>query len=582
MGRALPTRPSVEPQGLEVNGALASLRDVARRLIPIRQQLATLEHQRAALAEEQAAFRRVATFVAQDPLASEIFATVAAELGHLLGGEMTHLHRYEGERRWTVVGGWSTSDNLALGMEWTDDGGLLERSIVQAVRPTRINDYDLAMVSIAPELQRLGARSSVGAPIVVDGRVWGMIAACSRDDPLPDSTEPRLTAFAELVGGAVASAESRLALSRMADSQAALRRVATLVAREPQPPAVFAAVAEEARRLIGSHITAILQLQPGGMSTLTAGAGAPYSELPTGSLLTTGEGSITALVRDSGRPARLDRFNPDSGALAAYLHRLGLHSAVGAPILVDDGLWGVLLAASSYPLPANTEERLSEFAELAAVAISNADTRAALAASLARIVTAADETRRRIERDLHDGIQQRLVSLGLELRDAQFAIAERPGDAQRKIDAVAAGLTRTLDDLREISRGIHPAVLAGGLAPALKALARRSSVPVELEIGTLDPLPEPTQVAAYYIVSEAFTNAAKHGRASVVRLVADCENGTVRLAVTDDGIGGADPARGSGLIGLSDRIGAIGGKLAIDSPAGRGTSIVAELPAVAG
>jgi signal transduction histidine kinase len=549
---------------------------VARRLSPIRHQLATIEQERAALADEQAAFRRVATFVAQDPRASEIFATVAAELGRLLRAEMTHLHRYEGDRRWTVVGGWSTTEHLALGLEWTDDGGLLERSIVQALRPTRIDDYELAMISIAPELHRLGARSSVGAPIVVDGRVWGMIAACSRDGSLPEATEPRLTVFAELVGSAVASAESRLALSRMVDSQAALRRVATLVAREPQPPAVFSAVAEEARGLIGSDLTAILQLQPGGMAALIAGAGAPSGELPT---VRTGEGTVSALVRASGRPARLERFDPDSGALAAYLHRLGLGSAVGAPILVDGRLWGVLLAASSDPLPASTEARLAEFAELAAVAISNAETHAALAGSRARIVTAADETRRRIERDLHDGIQQRLVSLGLELRDAQFAIAERPGDAQRKIDAVAAGLTRMLDDLREISRGIHPAILAGGLGPALKALARRSSVPVELEIGTLDPLPEPTQVAAYYIVSEAFTNAAKHGRASVVRLAAERADGMVRLAVTDDGVGGADPARGSGLIGLSDRIGAIGGKLTIDSPAGEGTSIVAELPA---
>ena len=547
----------------------------------IRRRLEAVEQERATLAEERAAFRRVANFVTHDPLPSEIFATVAAELGGLLGAEMTHLHRYEGPRRWTVVGAWSTSDHLPLGMEWTDDGGLLERTIVQVGAPVRIDDYELAMISIAPELRRLGARSSVGAPIVVDGRVWGMLAACSRAGALPQSTEPRLMDFAELVGSAVASAESRLALSRLADSQAALRRVATLVARERQPADVFGAVAEEARGLTGSDITAILQRRSDEMATLVAGAGAPYSDLPAGSPVPTGPGSISALVRDSGRPARLDRFETDAGPLAAYLHRLGVHSAVGAPILVEGRLWGVLLAGSSEPLPANVEPRLAEFAELAAVAISNAGARAALAGSRARIVTAADETRRRIERDLHDGIQQRLVSLGLELRDAQFAIAERPGEAQRKIDAVAAGLTRTLDDLREISRGIHPAILAGGLAPALKALARRSSVPVELDIGTLDPVPEPTQVAAYYIVSEAFTNAAKHGRASVVRLRAARENGTIHIAVTDDGVGGADPERGSGLIGLSDRIGAIGGKLAIDSPPGRGTSIVAELPAVA-
>jgi signal transduction histidine kinase len=544
----------------------------------IRRRLATVEQERAALAEERAAFRRVAAFLTQDPPPSEIFGSVASELGALLRAEMTHLHRYEGPRRWTVVGAWSETDHLPLGLEWTDDGGLLERAIVQAGRPARIDDYELAMISIAPELRRLGARSSVAAPIVVDGRVWGMVAACSRNAGLPRSTEPRLAEFAELVGSAVASAESRLALSRMADAQAALRRVATLVAREPAPAEVFTAVAEEARGLTGSEVTAILQLQPDDMATMVAGAGAPYSELPPGSPVPTGPGTVSALVRDSGRPARLDRFDPDSGALAVYLHRLGVSSAVGAPILVDGRLWGVLLTGSSVPLPANTEARLTDFAELAAFAISNAETRAALAGSRARIVSAADETRRRIERDLHDGIQQRLVSLGLELRDAQFAIAERPREAQQKIDAVAAGLTRMLDDLREISRGIHPAVLAGGLAPALKALARRSPVPVELDIGTLDPVPEPTQVAAYYVVSEAFTNAAKHGHATVVRLQAERDDGKLRVAVTDDGVGGADPTRGSGLIGLSDRIGAIGGRLAIDSPPGRGTSIVAELP----
>jgi signal transduction histidine kinase len=548
---------------------------------PIRHRLATVEQERAVLAEEQAAFRRLATFVAQDPLPGEIFATVAAELGGLLQAEMTHLHRYEGPRRWTVVGAWSTRDHLPLGLEWTDDGGLLQRTIVLTGRPTRIHDYELAMISIAPELQRLGARSSVGAPIVVDGRVWGMVAACSCQDPLPTLTEPRLMDFAELVGSAVASAESRLALSRLADAQAALRRVATLIAREPRPGPVFTAVAEEARGLIGSDITTILHLQPEGMATLVAGAGAPFSELPTGTQVPTGAGTVSALVRASGRPERLDRFDPDSGVLASYLHRLGIHSAVGAPIAVEGRVWGVLLAGSADPLPTGTEARLAEFAELAAVAVANVEARAELAGSRARIVSASDEARRRIERDLHDGIQQRLVSLGLELREAQYAIESRPREAERQIDAVADGLTRALDDLREISRGIHPAVLAGGLAPALKALARRSPLPVELDVGRLEPVPEPVGVAIYYVVSEAFTNAAKHGHATVVRLDARRKNGSIRVAVTDDGVGGADPARGSGLIGLSDRIGAIGGRLTIESPPGRGTAIVAELPTAA-
>ena len=347
-----------------------------------------------------------------------------------------------------------------------------------------------------------------------------MVAACSCGEPLASEIEPRLIEFAELVGSAVASAESRLALSRLAEAQAALRRVATLVARESRPDAVFAAVADEARGLIGAEITTMLHFEEPGSATLVAGSGAPYSELPKGSRVPTGPGTIGALVRASGRVERLERFDPDAGAFAAYLHRIGISSAVGAPIAVQGRPWGVLLAGASEPLPARTEARLAEFAELAAVAVANAESRAELAGSRARIVSAADEARRRIERDLHDGIQQRLVSLGLELRAAQFAIDDRPREAQRRIDAVAGGLTRTIDDLREISRGIHPASLAGGLASALKALARRSPVPVELDVGAVDPVAEPAQVAIYYVVSEALTNASKHAHASVVRVTA--------------------------------------------------------------
>ena len=544
-----------------------------------RRRLAVVEQERGALAEAQRAFRRVAAFVAQDPPPDQIFATVTRELGELLDADIAHLHRLEGERRWTVAGAWGPDGHLPLGLEWTDDGGVLERTLVAGGRTLRIDDYEIAMLSIAPELRRLGARSSAGAPITVEGRVWGMVAACSCGEPLASEIEPRLIEFAELVGSAVASAESRLALSRLAEAQAALRRVATLVARESRPDAVFAAVADEARGLIGAEITTMLHFEEPGSATLVAGSGAPYSELPKGSRVPSGPGTIGALVRASGRVERLERFDPDAGAFAAYLHRIGISSAVGAPIAVQGRPWGVLLAGASEPLPARTEARLAEFAELAAVAVANAESRAELAGSRARIVSAADEARRRIERDLHDGIQQRLVSLGLELRAAQFAIDDRPREAQRRIDAVAGGLTRTIDDLREISRGIHPASLAGGLASALKALARRSPVPVELDVGAVDPVAEPAQVAIYYVVSEALTNASKHAHASVVRVTASRTEGLIRVAVTDDGIGGADPQRGSGLIGLSDRVGAIGGTLAIESRAGQGTAIVAELPA---
>jgi signal transduction histidine kinase len=231
------------------------------------------------------------------------------------------------------------------------------------------------------------------------------------------------------------------------------------------------------------------------------------------------------------------------------------------------------------PLRTDTEARLASFTELLATAIANAETRAALAASRARIVAAADETRRRIERDLHDGAQQRLVSLGLKLRAAQAAVPPQLGQLKGELSGVADGLAVVLEELREISRGIHPAILSeGGLAPALRALARRSAVPVELDVRIEQRLPEHVEVAAYYVVSEALTNAAKHAHASVVQVELDAPDAIARLAIRDDGVGGADPRQGSGLVGLRDRIEALGGTLELTSPTGSGTSLLIEIP----
>jgi signal transduction histidine kinase len=214
-----------------------------------------------------------------------------------------------------------------------------------------------------------------------------------------------------------------------------------------------------------------------------------------------------------------------------------------------------------------------------ATAIGNAESRAALAASRVRIVTAADETRRRIERDLHDGIQQRLVSLGLELRAAQATVPHRLGDLAGELSHVAEGLTSVFDELREISRGIHPAILSQrGLGPALRALARRSPVPVELDLRSERRLPEHVEVATYYVVSEALTNAAKHAQATVVALELQERDGILQLAIRDDGIGGADPRSGSGLTGLRDRIEALGGRLDLSSPTGTGTTLLIQIP----
>jgi signal transduction histidine kinase len=254
---------------------------------------------------------------------------------------------------------------------------------------------------------------------------------------------------------------------------------------------------------------------------------------------------------------------------------------VASPIIVDGRLWGVVNALSLRgPFPAGTADRMAAFTELVATAIGNADSRAELAASRTRIVEAADEARRRIERDLHDGAQQHLVALALRLRSA--AAAHEDAGIRAEVTDVATALTAVIDDLREISHGIHPAILStAGLRPALRALGRRSAVPVEMDLRIDGRLPEPVEVGAYYVVSEMLTNAAKHARASVVEVDAEAADGTLRVCVRDDGIGGADPERGSGLVGLKDRIEALGGTFAVHSPPGGGTKVCCELPVTA-
>ena len=377
---------------------------------------------------------------------------------------------------------------------------------------------------------------------------------------------------------------SRDELRLLAEEQAALRRVATLVARGVGLEQVFAAVAEEVGHLVWIDSATVLRYEGDGTATIIARS--PDDDVETPPIGTrvpldaVDGGSLAELVRRTGRPARVDSYEEASGAVAAWARDLRFQCSAGAPIDVDGRLWGLMAGASRRPdpLPMATESRLSAFAELLGTAIAKAESRAELTASRVRLVTAADETRRRLERDLHDGVQQRLVSLGLELRAVEAAMP--PGDPLRtRLAQTASGLAGALDDLVEISRGIHPAILAaGGLGPALKTLARRSAVPVELDLHTDRRLPDRVEVAVYYVVSEALTNAAKHANASVVQIDVDTDDWMVHLTISDDGIGGADPGRGSGLIGLTDRIEALGGRIEVLSPAGRGTSLLARIP----
>jgi signal transduction histidine kinase len=288
---------------------------------------------------------------------------------------------------------------------------------------------------------------------------------------------------------------------------------------------------------------------------------------------------INAVIQ-AGRSARQDNDAVRSGRIPRVLLDLGIRSSVGAPIVVEGALWGVIILGTQRErFPDDTEQRLEEFTELAATAIANADGRSELAASRARIVTASDETRRRIERDLHDGTQQRLVSIGFGLRMAESAIPEELEEARRTLGEVAVELNAVIDELREISRGIHPAVLSeGGLGPALRTLARRSVTQVELHGVIEERLPEPVEVAAYYVVSEALTNAAKHANASHVEVDATVRENSLQLSIRDDGVGGAKPLSGSGLIGLRDRVEALGGSIEIASQPGQGTHVAVRLP----
>jgi signal transduction histidine kinase len=367
-------------------------------------------------------------------------------------------------------------------------------------------------------------------------------------------------------------------LRGFAEEQAALRRVATLVARAAPPDEVLAAVTEEAARLLQAHHASMSRFEPDGVMRVAAAWGSTF---PIGTRVSLGGRNVNTRVFETGRPARVDNYDDATGAAAEGARTLGIRASVGVPISVEGRPWGVMFVASTRqePLPPDTEARLAGFTELVGTAIANAEAQAALTASRARIVVAADEARRRIERDLHDGAQQRLVALGFELRVAQSSLPAELPELRTQIGGVADEVTGVIDELREIARGIHPAILSeGGLGPALRTLARRAAVPVELDIRSDTRPARQIEVAAYYVVSEALTNTTKHARASRAHVSVEQRDGLLHLSIRDDGVGGADPAGGTGLIGLRDRVQALGGSIEVSSPRGAGTTILVELP----
>jgi len=554
-------------------------------------------------ADEQPALRRVATLVAAGAGPAEVFSAVADELGQLIGVESTLVSRIdrlggsspgaavadpsgeraEPEKYVTVVGAYGRiRDDVPVGSRVKLSPGSVMTTALRTGRPARITGERLAQGPFGAIAGRLGLRAAVATPVVAGGQYWGVtVAATSRED-FPADTESRMADFVELAGMAIANAEAEQRLRELADTQASLRRLAMLVARGESPGAVFAAVTRETLRHFGIDTARMIRFELDGTATLVANEGTTAPHVRVGrrwvGYPATG---LTATVLRTGRAARVDDYGDIPGG-EPYLAE-GLRSAVAMPVHVQGRLWGMIAVGSGQgPLPPDTEQRMTEFTELVATAVANAQSRAELMTSRARIVAASDEARRRIERDLHDGAQQRLLTLALKLRMAAGPSTER-GELSTEVANAAAELMGVIDELREISRGIHPAILSkAGLRPALRALGRRSVVPVELNVQVEDRFPEPVEVGIYYVISEMLTNAEKHARASVIEVSAAAADGVLRVRVRDDGIGGADPVRGSGLLGLKDRIEALGGTFSVHSPVGGGTTVTCEVPVTAG
>jgi signal transduction histidine kinase len=538
------------------------------------------------LTDEQVALRRVATLVAQGVPPENLFAAVARELGQLLGVDAAYMARYEPDGTAVGVAGWSRAgEHLPSGTRSPPRGSNVQSLVWERRAPARLDTYPDPGDRIAAMLHERGIHASAGAPIVVDGRMWGVLVASSKvpGRPLPPDTEARIVAFSELVATAVSNSDARAQTERLTGEQAALRRVATLVAQGSPPEEIFATVAEEFGRLLGVDDMRMARFEEGGERCVIVGSWGAFDDgMGVGKEMDVGGENVASIVLRTAAPARVDDFSSADGPIGEIARGAGVRSAVGAPILVDGRVWGAMIAASGSPapLPPDTEVRLGQFTDLVATAISNIQTRADLDASRARLVEATDEERRRVVRDLHDGAQQRLVHTVIALKLALRALDRGEDQAPALMRDGITQAEAAMDELRELAHGILPSVLtSGGLRAGVASLVSRMTVPVDIEIegGRLPPAVEAT---AYFVVAETLTNVAKHSHASRATVSAHVGDGALEVVVSDDGVGGAE-AGGSGLQGLTDRLSVMNGQLRIDSPPGGGTVVTAEIPIAA-
>ena len=537
------------------------------------------------LADEQAALRRVATLVAESAAPGAVLDAVAAEMQALLNADQVALNRFEaGEEILVLAHRGLDAARTPVGTRVSHAGENVTATVRRTGRPARMDDYEKTGGPLAELARATGLRSSVSAPIVVEGEPWGLITASWKGDQAPPAdTEERVTKFADLVGTAIANMEARAEVERLAAEQASLRRVATLVGEGAEPAAVFDAVSAEMEALLGADQVSLARYEPGDEVTVVAHRGSGARRLPPGSRLSLVGQSVTATVRRTEAPARLEDFQRADGPIAAVVRAMGMRVSVGAPLVVDGRLWGVITArwTREESPPAETEQRMARFAELLDTAIANADSRDQLTASRARLLTAGDDARRRVVRDLHDGAQQRLVHTIIALELAHTAVLKEDGEAGELVGEALEHAKQANAELRELAHGLLPGVLInGGLHAALGTVVARMDLPVDVDVPR-DRFPAEIEASAYFIAAEALTNVVKHAQAGCAAVSASVEDGTLRLEIRDDGIGGAD-AGGHGLVGLRDRVTALGGRLEIESPPGSGTLLAAALPLPAG
>jgi len=529
------------------------------------------------LVDEQMALRRVATLVASGASEDEIVAAVTSEIAGLFGAHRANMLRWDGEMI-RVVGDWSVESGVSTqkGRVYSFGGDTVTARVVNSGAPARLDSAaELETEFGRARWQELGLEASIAAPVTVNGDLWGVITASrtTPDDPFPVGAEDRLADFATLVAQAIANSEARRELAAVAEEQAALRRVATLVAGGRPQGEVLAAVTREAGHVFVAQCVTLVRWTGVHDEVEVLGGWTDGSDvlLEPESLYHPEPGSATLQVLETGSSSRSDESSRE----------LGARCAISAPVIVNAELIGALTALRPCgdAFPAGSEARLRSFSDLVAQGIANERAHEEMRASRARIVLAADEAREKLERNLHDGAQQQLAALSQRISLTLRALPDDPTTARELLEQARALLAEAHEELRELGRGLHPAILTSrGLGAALPVLARRSSVPVTVANEVEDRLPPAVEAAVYYVVAEALTNVAKYANATAVEVRVAVRERVAFVDVADDGIGGAEPSHGSGLRGLADRVEALGGRFGVESDRLTGTRVWAEVP----